>query len=682
MSSFDDKTTQRGNTTYGDNVGGDKVVGDKVGRDKITNIYPPNPTPTLTPQQRRNREIMLNKVESFWIEGVLDQSLYRIARIELGLEQAPERVEHPWDSLIQRANQTPAPLPPGKPTIELFNEFHGALLILGAPGGGKTTLLLELARDLIVRARLDEQLPIPVVFNLSSWATRHRPLGEWLLQELNQRYFVSEKVAKEWIDTNALLLLLDGLDEVATYWREGCVKAINTFRKQRGFIPLVVCSRVEEYADLSNKLQMESAIVIQPLTPQKIEKYLKDVGRRLAAVRTALRDDPSLWELLDSPLILGITALAYKDKSVTKLLLSETLEERRRQLFDDYIEAMFVRPGRSRRSRSYTQEQTTHYLSWLADNLMKQNQTMFSIEWMQPSWLPEKQQRWFLIEVGVLTALLVGLLFGLLFGLVGGPFVGLIFGLVVSLLVGLNLTESDRIETTDIVRWSWPTLEFVFGEGLIFSLIFGLIVGLIVGLLKGLIFGIATGLSGVLAVGLMRGLIYGLSWNQLSQYLTPNQGIQRSAANGIRIGLLFGLVTGLVFGSLFTLIGELLGLPLVNLLGRLVFGLVFGLIFGLFGGLLGGLVFGCRTVIHHYFLRFLLYRNGSLPFKYLIPFLDYSVERIFLRRIGGGYIFVHRLLMEHFASFRGTFLKICHNPTCGWKNRSIAIFCSKCGRPL
>ena len=54
--------------------------------------------------------------------------------------------------------------------------------------------------------------------------------------------------------------------------------------------------------------------------------------------------------------------------------------------------------------------------------------------------------------------------------------------------------------------------------------------------------------------------------------------------------------------------------------------------------------------IGHYTLRWLLYRNGSLPFRDLIPFLDYCVERIFLRRVGGGYIFVHRLLMEHFAS--------------------------------
>jgi hypothetical protein len=32
------------------------------------------------------------------------------------------------------------------------------------------------------------------------------------------------------------------------------------------------------------------------------------------------------------------------------------------------------------------------------------------------------------------------------------------------------------------------------------------------------------------------------------------------------------------------------------------------------------------------------------------PFLDYAAERILLRKAGGGYIFVHRLLLEYFAS--------------------------------
>lgn len=39
-----------------------------------------------------------------------------------------------------------------------------------------------------------------------------------------------------------------------------------------------------------------------------------------------------------------------------------------------------------------------------------------------------------------------------------------------------------------------------------------------------------------------------------------------------------------------------------------------------------------------------------LAFKTYPPCLDYATERILLRKVGGGYIFVHRLLMEYFAS--------------------------------
>ena len=35
-------------------------------------------------------------------------------------------------------------------------------------------------------------------------------------------------------------------------------------------------------------------------------------------------------------------------------------------------------------------------------------------------------------------------------------------------------------------------------------------------------------------------------------------------------------------------------------------------------------------------------------------FLDYAAERVFLRKVGGGYIFTHRLLMEYFASLEPT----------------------------
>ena len=59
--------------------------------------------------------------------------------------------------------------------------------------------------------------------------------------------------------------------------------------------------------------------------------------------------------------------------------------------------------------------------------------------------------------------------------------------------------------------------------------------------------------------------------------------------------------------------------------------------------------YGGRACIQHLVLRIMLWRNGSAPLNY-VRFLDCAAERIFLRKVGGGYIFVHRLLLEYFAS--------------------------------
>jgi hypothetical protein len=39
----------------------------------------------------------------------------------------------------------------------------------------------------------------------------------------------------------------------------------------------------------------------------------------------------------------------------------------------------------------------------------------------------------------------------------------------------------------------------------------------------------------------------------------------------------------------------------------------------------------------------------AYPWNY-VKFLDYAAERILLRKVGGGYIFIHRMLLEYFAA--------------------------------
>jgi hypothetical protein len=58
--------------------------------------------------------------------------------------------------------------------------------------------------------------------------------------------------------------------------------------------------------------------------------------------------------------------------------------------------------------------------------------------------------------------------------------------------------------------------------------------------------------------------------------------------------------------------------------------------------------YGGRFFLQHWVTRSLLWCYGDMPLNY-VRFLDYATSRIFLRRVGGGYSFVHRMLLDHFA---------------------------------
>ena len=109
---------------------------------------------------------------------------------------------------------------------------------------------------------------------------------------------------------------------------------------------------------------------------------MAQVGPPLAAVRQALKDDPMLWELLDTPLMLTIVTLAYAGQPAEALRTGGTLVERRQSLFTAYVNGMFQR--RSAVTR-YSRPQTERWLAW---QLAQHNQSVFYLERLQPDWLP------------------------------------------------------------------------------------------------------------------------------------------------------------------------------------------------------------------------------------------------------------------------------------------------------
>jgi len=74
-----------------------------------------------------------------------------------------------------------------------------------------------------------------------------------------------------------------------------------------------------------------------------------------------------------------------------------------------------------------------------------------------------------------------------------------------------------------------------------------------------------------------------------------------------------------------------------------------GLALGIAIGGLAALLNGGMAVIRHGILRLWLRRRGVAPLDY-VGFLEHAANELgFLQRVGGGYMFIHRMLLEHFA---------------------------------
>lgn len=588
---------------------------------------------TLT---QRNRTYMLQRLRYSYRE-LMAQSLQGAAWLELGLAHKPDAVQNATTLLLRQPNQPEQRLPPGTSIVQVYEEANHELLILDEPGVGKSTLLLQLAQHLVEQAEQDTARPLPVILPLSSWAVKRPLIQDWLGEQLSLIYDVPRQISREWVHQEQVLPLLDGLDEVEESARAACIAAINAYHREH-LLPLVVCSRVAEYesAAVPEQLVLHSAAAVQLLTQEQIDASLIQAGKPLKALRSALRRNPTLRELASAPLMLSILMLTYQGTSLRSLPQREA--ELQKQVWTDYVQRMVERKGDI---RHYPLNVTCRWLGRLAQEMRQRNLTIFYLEQLQPDWLPEQQRRFYPWSVG----LVFGLGFGLLGWLLDRPFTGLIIGLLTGSLIGLLARGTGKIELVEDLAWEWKGPLIGLGGGLVGGLLLGSLLGLLasfIGLIHGsfvgLVFGLAFGLVGGSVIGLIRGLAGAFSDKKLAERSsrTPNEGMRRSATNGLLLipigGLPFGLVGGLVGG----------------LIRGLFAGLISGLIFWLACGLITGLVGGLFAVAQHFFLRIWLWGTHLLPLN--VPrFLEDARTRILLRRVGGGYSFAHRLLLDYFA---------------------------------
>jgi hypothetical protein len=615
---------------------------------------------------RNDRRRMLARVRRNWIAGVLEPSLWGAAPQALGLESRPDAVPDRRGPFAPEARAGPRPLPPGTRIADVFDDADGALLLLGEPGAGKTTLLLELARELLDRAARDEALPIPAVFPLSTWAVRRLPLADWLAGELHELYDVSVGFGRAWVAHDRILPLLDGLDEVPREHRGACVAAVNAYQRSRGraFTSLVVCSRTEEYRALAPaQLRLLGAVGLRPLSWEQIDAYLASRGPHLGALRRALDGEEALRRAAGSPLLLSVMSSAYDGLPPEPRPADEAdgPAGHPARLFAAYVDrslapdAAAPRPGGPAPPR-YEPGDARRWLAWLAASLYARQQTVFSLERLQPEWLPAgAARRWYALVDRLGSALLVGLAVGLVAWLlerapgagrtgatgeaaapvafegVGGGAYGVLDGIVVGLVVGAvaglfgggsDAPSGPRRGTLGAARsglLGW--LVVGLGVGATSVLVGGLLLGLhgaavralaerwdvpasrvspLAGLLLwwgGGFLGVAGALAGALAGGpgvrpRRIAVVETLRWSR------PQAA--RAVGSGAAAGVLAGGLAGTVIAVAFGVVGGVTGGPTDVLrsvvggavVGAVTYGLAGGLAFALVYGLVGGLVGG------------------------------------------------------------------------------------------
>jgi hypothetical protein len=582
------------------------------------------------------------------------------------------------DRILQIDGRNCGTLDANKTLIEILrrDDIEKKLLILGAPGAGKTTELVILAEQLVEGAISQPRTVIPVIFELSTWRDDNQSIQSWLIEQLYDLHPRNRKskLYEKWLEHQVLLPLMDGLDELEFERQKKCTQKLNEFAEH--YPHLVVCCRVKEFeaADimLSN---LRGAVCLKSLSDSQIQYYFESVqrpelwgeiqaNRSLQAMLEPMTDgDPGLLRV---PLFVKLLVDAYDpqqpisskadllDKYIDGQLLSNKREfDRRKEL--------------SKSNWAYTTvklepngKKTCIFLNWIARNLRSNDKVEFLIERMQPdlldSWLDK-----------LIYALFIGLFFGSLGGIIIGfvifanlcvisqnlsisgivslyvsVFFGFFFGLWAFIAIGY-FARIDPVETLNLSK-----------KNLFKSIVTAITIGFITWEILNVAYFSSYNTpypipsEVVLIIAVVFVVILEINGSKLQQTTRPNEGTWRSLENALRFAYVGGIVLVLcVFISKEKIHAFFPSLSFNPTTIPSFINTFVVYMSCILAGLFLGLTQAGTAFIQHFSLRIVLAKNG-LPWNF-VRFLNYCVERRLLLRVGGSYRFLHRELLDHFA---------------------------------
>ncbi|HCT77512.1 MAG TPA: hypothetical protein DGG94_13100 [Micromonosporaceae bacterium] len=355
----------------------------------------------------------------------------------------------------------------------------GRLLIVGAPGSGKSSAAIMLVLDALKhRAGLSEgeraRVPVPVLLTARGWDPDTTPLVDWLAERLRRDYALPQTKAVRLVREGYVALVLDGLDEMPESLRSTAVRALNeqaTFR-------LVTLSRSLELVQAvrSGSLAGAAALELQPVDVEDAADYLArcqtvPMPASWAWLIANLRhqQEGPIGRALTTPLMLSLVRDTFPEASELEAALSSG-ELRSRQdvegvLLDRVLPSAYAtRPGQP--APPYTLDHAAYWLSYVAARMNEEN-TRDLAWWHIHRW----RSRSVRIVVAVAIGLLLGILVAMAVGLADGLLLGVFGGVLAVLGVMAPRTRPARLGP---MRWRPPSTADLTA-GLVFAPTLGLL---------------------------------------------------------------------------------------------------------------------------------------------------------------------------------------------------------------
>jgi NACHT domain-containing protein len=329
------------------------------------------------------------------------------------------------------------------------------LVILGAPGAGKSVAALLLARDLA--RQLDPKERVPVLLSLSSW----RPgvdLRSWIAKHvlalcpaLAADY--GRDMAERLVGAARVMLVLDGLDELPRSLHAPAVEAID--KAVADGVPLLVTCRAAEYelvvAQSCQYLTRAAVIELEPVDAHTATGFLQasypEADARWDPIFKRLRSEPGspLGRALSSPLMLYLARAAYRSGAKDPRELLDPVRFGSQDAVEDHLLEIFI-PTVYEKSRDirYAPRPARRWLRFMARKMRRDGTVDFT--WRQVrSPLPVLLSS--LLFCGVLSW------FGYLFyGIRGGISVIVAAALICGLRKPANAPDDVHGDPTSVLR--------------------------------------------------------------------------------------------------------------------------------------------------------------------------------------------------------------------------------------